>query len=326
MWVGLGLGDTSDEVKRIKDFMRRKFSYAAVLHDTTLYDEQMVRVVAEMQGRYAAQGKIGEHTPGIINVETKYAMGFLPRPTKPKPVVFTVEGHLSNMFVGPCAETARILEQEGVIRWQPVGYDSVSLPFNNASGINELKRLLSDRTLLPPGTPWGLACYSQGAIIGSEVWLKDINPPTGSLHWRRRDWRATLAFGSPYRQKNVVAEWVQDPPRPNTHGISPYRMTDTPAAWKEVARRGDLYTEVDADSEHAEFKTAVYLAVMNKWSGHPDSLLNQMLELYERPIPESLAMIKAITNGVMFLGNMGAHGNFDIRPGIAHMRHHLTKG
>lgn len=327
VWVGLGIGDVSEEIRNIKAFMRRKFSYASVLHDTTLYDEQMVRIVAEMQGRYAAQNRIGEHVPGIINVETKYAMGYLPRPTKAKPIVFTIEGHMSNMWQGPCAETARILEQQGVCRWQPVGYDTVSLPFNNRSGIDEFRRLLADRTLLPPGTPWGLACFSQGAIIGSEVWMRDINPPSGSLHWRRRDWRATLAFGSPYRQANVVAPFVPDPPRTNTQGISPYRMTETPTPqWAEVARRGDLYTEVDTSGDHVEFKTAVYLAVMNEWTGHPDSLLNQLLELSERPIPETIAMIKAITNGVMFLGNMGPHGGYDLQPCIAHMKNHLSGG
>lgn len=326
VWVGLGLGDSSEEIRRIKGFMRRKFSYAANLADSPVFDEQMVAAVAEMQRRYAAQGRIGTHTPGVINVETKYAMGWLPRPAQAKPVVFTIEGHMSNMWFGPCAETARVLEQQGVCRWQPVGYDTVSLPFNNRSGIDEFRRLLADRTLLPPGTPWGLACYSQGSIIGSEVWLRDVEPPTGQLHWRLKDWRATLSFGSPYRQKDVVAEWIPDPPRPGTQGISPYRFTNTPKNWKEVARRGDLYTEVDAEGDHTEFKTAVYLAVMNKWTGHPDSLLNQLIELQQRPVPEAIAMIKAITNGVLFLGNMSPHGAYDLRPGIAHMTHQLTRG
>lgn len=324
VWVGLGIGDVSPEVRAIKAFMRKKFSYAKDLKDTSLYDEQMVNAVTEMQARYAKAGQIGLHTPGIVNVETKYAMGFLPRPMLPKPVLFTVEGHMSNMWFGPCAETARILEQQGICKWQPVGYDSTSLPFNNRSGIDELRRLLADRTLLPPGTPWGLAIFSQGGIIGSSVWLDYIAPATGSLHWRRSSWRGTLAFGNPYRELNTVAEWVQDPPRPNTHGISNVRMTNTPPQWKEVARRGDLYTEVDANSEATEHKTAIYMAVQNQWSGHPDSLLNQMLELTQRPAPEFLAMVQAIANGAMFLGNMSPHGGYDLRPCIDYMRARLT--
>lgn len=321
-WVGLGLGDVSDEVRAIKAFMRRKFSYAKDLKDTSLYDEQMVNTVAEMQRRYAASRQIGAHTPGIINVETKMAMGFLPRPVKPKPVLFTVEGHMSSMWMGPCAETARVLEQQGVCRWQPVGYNNTALPFDNASGIRELRRLLADRTLLPPGTPWGMAIFSQGAIVGSEVWLRDIAPANGSLNWRLRDWRATLAFGSPYRERDVVAPWVADPPRPGTQGISNTRMVGTPRHWAEVARRGDLYTENDT-GDAGEHKTAIYMAVQSQWSGHPDSLLSQLLELTQRPTPEMLAMITAIGSGAMFLANMTPHGGYDLRPCIDFMRDRL---
>lgn len=324
MWVGLGFGDVSDEVRAIKAFLRRKFSYAAHLADTSLYDELMVAVVAEMQSRYAAQGKIGDHTPGIINVETKYAMGYLPRPTAPKPVVFTVEGHLASMWHGPAADTGRALEQNGVSRWQPVGYDNVSLPFRNWTGTGELRRLLADRTLLPPGTPWAMCIYSQGAIVGSTVWLQDIAPPTGSLHWRLKDWRATIAFGNPYREVDIVAPWIADPPRPGTHGISPTRMTNTPAAWQEVARRGDIYAENTPD-DAGEHKSAIYLAVQNQWSGHPDSLLSQLIEISQRPVPEMLAVIKAVTSGAMFLGDASPHAGYDLRPCIDHVRSRLVR-
>ena len=324
VWVGLGIGDSSDEIRALKAFMRRKFSYAATLADSSLYDSQMVNAVADMQKRYAAAGKIGQHTLGVINVETKYAMGWLVRPTKPKPVVFTVEGHLSSMWMGPCAETGKWLESQGLCRWQPVGYDNVSLPFKNSTGINELKRLLGDRNLLPVGTPWAMCIFSQGGIVGSEVWMKDILPKTGSLHWRLQDWRGTLAFGNPYREKDVIAEWVNDPPRPGTQGISHLRLQNTPSYWKEVSRRGDLYAENKPD-QAGEYRTAIYLAVQNKWSGNPDSLLNQLVELAQRPIPEILAMIKAISSGAMFLGNMGSHGGYDLPPCIDFLRQRLKE-
>ena len=86
--------------------------------------------------------------------------------------------------------------------------------------IDPLRRLLADRTLLPPGTPWAMCIYSQGAIIGSTVWLQDIAPPTGSLHWRLKDWRATIAFGNPYREVDIerdpaAAEFVMSVNRGN---------------------------------------------------------------------------------------------------------------
>lgn len=323
VWVGLGLGDTSPELRPIKALMRRKFSYCRDLADHSLFDEQMVWAVTEMQRRYGTQ--IGQHVPGIINLETKYAMGFLPRPTKPKPVLFTVEGHLSSMWMGPCAETARILESQSVVRWQPVGYDNVSLPFKNQTGVTELVRLLADRSLLPPGTPWGMCIYSQGAIVGSTVWLDHVAEPTGPLHWRLKDWAGTIAFGNPYRQLDQVAPWVTDPPRPGTQGISDIRMDATPDGWAEVARRGDLYAENAAGTEASEFRTAIYMAVQNRWSGHPDSLLNQLVETVSRPIPETLAMIQAIGSGVMFLGNMAPHAGYDLRPCVEFLRQRFEK-
>jgi hypothetical protein len=323
-WVGLGIGDVSEEVRALKAFMRRKFSYCRYLTDTKLFDAQMVAAVTEMQRRYKASNQIGLHTPGVVNLETKYAMDFLPRPRIPKPVVFTVEGHMSSMWVGPCAEVGRVLESQGVCKWQPVGYNNTALPFDNKSGVDELGRLLADRNLLPPGTPWGMCIFSQGGIVGSTLWLNEIAPATGSLHWRLKDWRATLAFGNPYRELNKVAEWVNDPPRPNTHGISNVRMANTPANWKEVSRRGDLYAEVEAGTPATEHMTSIYLAVQNQWAGHPDSLLNQMFEIATQPAPEFISMVQAISNGAMFLGNMGPHGIYDLPPCIEFMRSRIT--
>lgn len=326
-YVGLGLGDSSEEIKKVKAFLRSKFSYARHLSDTPLFDRDTVEVVAEMQYRYKAAGKLieGRYTPGVVNAETKYVMGYLRRPAKPRPMIFTIEGHLANMFIGPTAEVARTLEAEGVCRWQPVGYDNVSLPFNNRSGIDEFRRLLSDTRLLPPGTPWGACIYSQGAIVGSEVFLHDVFNPSGALHWRAETWRGTIAFGSPYRERNSIAEWVFDPPRTNTRGISNVRMSDTASLrwWKDVARHGDIYAENEINNA-GEHKTAIYMAVQNQWTGDPDSLLSQVIEIVQRPIPEVIAMAQAIVSGAMFLGNMQAHAGYDIGPCVDFMRSRLT--
>ena len=326
VYVGLGLGDQSEEVRRIRAFMRQKFSYAAGLRDHTLYDAPMTTAVAEMQKRYVAAGKLKPNafTPGVINAETKYVMGYLTRPSKPKPVLFTVDGHMSRWDIGPAAEVGRILHTEGVVTWQGVGYNSTALPFDNDSGITELRRLLGDTRLLPAGTPWALACHSQGAIIGSEVWMQ-IRKPADPLYGRALDWRGTVAFGNPYRELDRVAEWVTQAPRQGTHGISPTRMTDTPTAWKEVAQRGDMYAEVTAGAQSTEHMQAIYLAVMNQWTGHPDSLLNQLVEVTERPIPELLAMFQAIVSGVLFVGNQAPHQNYDLRPCVDFLRRQLTR-
>lgn len=326
VWVGWGLGDNSTgdfTVRNAKAFMRKKFpSYAGGLADTNAFDQQMLDAVWEMQRRYFESGRL--HAPtGILDLDTQVVMGFKKAAPPVRPVLFTVEGHMSDMFQGPCAETARILESEGVCRWQPVGYNNTALPFDNASGQNELRRLLSDTVLLPPGTPWGMAIFSQGGIVGSKFFLEDVRPESGALHWRFKDFRGCLAHGNPYRENSVIADWVPDPPRPNTQGISDVRMTNTPANWKEVARHGDLYAENTVD-DAGEDKTAVYKIVQNQWWGGPDSIFMQVFEIVQRPAQEVIAMIQAITSGVMFLANMTPHGGYDLGPGIEFMRSRLA--
>lgn len=325
-YVGLGLGDSSEEIRRIKAFMRHKFaSYASGLADTPDFDAMMTAVVSDMQRRYVKSGalKVGAFLAGVINLATKFAMGYITRPAKQLPVLFTVEGHLSDMMAGPCAFTAKALEDQRVCRWQPVGYDNVSLPFNNKSGVDEFVRLLSDVRSFPAGTPWGMAIFSQGGIVGCKTFLEHIRPANGRLHWRLSDFRGCLAFGNPYRQNNIIADWVPDPPKPNTQGISNIRMTDTPIdIWKEVARHGDLYAENEV-SIAGQHKTAVYRAVQNEWTG-TDSLTEQLGEIMRDFGPETIAVFQAIASGVRFLSDMSAHGAYDLAPCIDFMHRRLT--
>ena len=317
-WVGYGPGDEFPKVAEYKAFLKKKFTWVRLspLDDSPIYDAKLTAVVSELQRRY------GLPVTGITDYATQLKCGFIAPPApKVKPVLFTIEGHMSNMWFGPCADTARILEQEGICRWQPIGYNNTVLPFDNKSGRDELRRLLSDKKLLPPGTPWGMAIFSQGGIVGTSTFL-EMQKPSDPLNWRMKDWRGTLAFGNPYREKDVVAEWVSDPPRHGTQGISNVRMSQTPQWWQEVSRTGDLYAE-NEDNDAGEFKTAIYMAVQNQWSGDPNSLLNQLMELSSQPIVEALPLIQAITSGVMFLGNMAPHGGYDLGPCIDYMRSRL---
>lgn len=337
-WVGWGLGDNSladMTVKNVKAFMRVWYrSYAGNLADTNLFDQQMVDAVTEMQRRLTLSGRLvsGRYIPGVLDLPTQIAMGFKAPPPTVKPIIFTVEGHLSDMMVGPCAFTAQPLEAQGVCHWQPVGYNSGALPFDNNSGIDELVRLVGSQRLgpndswaFPPGTPWGLIIFSQGGIIGSEFLLRHVLPNNGVLNWRLKDFKRSLAFGNPYREANQCASWVPDPPKPNTRGISDVRLdaTKIPALapiHREVARHGDLYTENEI-SDAGEMKTAIYKIVQGQWWGGSDSIFEQLMELFgPRGFLEAAAVFEAIVSGAMFLGNMGPHGMYDLGPGIEWMR------
>lgn len=331
-WLGLGLGDVSPEVRSIKAFLRRKFSYAAGLSDDETFDPTLVVVVSDMQQRYQASGKLqpGQFVLGVINYATKVAMGYTVVVAQTLPVLFTVEGHLSDMFVGPCAETARVLEREGTCRWQPVGYDNVSLPFNDASGIAELDRLFSDYLTFPLGTPWGLSIFSQGALVGCQFFLDHVQNPHGKHHNRFATWRGTLAHGNPMREKDVNAPWVPDPPKAGTQGIYDRHMTGTGPGgaleprWREVNRTGDLYAE-NPDNAAGKDRTAVCLAVVDGQLFGSGSLAERLWALATDLGDEVWALAQAIIGGVRFLIDMSPHGAYDLGPGIDWMRGQLTE-
>jgi hypothetical protein len=307
-------------------------SYMGHLADTNVFDQQFYDALVMMQDKLVSSGRLqpGKFIRGILDLETQVATTFKKSPYKPapehRPIIFTVEGHMSNPWVGPCAWIASTLEAQGVCWWQPVGYDTVKLPFNNKSGRDELIRLLNMRTLygpngeprpFPEGTPHGIMGFSQGAIITNQVYLDHIR--SGSLHWREKDLTRAIAFGDPYREKDVDSGWWSDPPKRGTQGISDRRMTNTPYWWKSANRSGDLYAE-NPDDETGLYRTSIYkIAAENSWSGGPAGMLQRLTDLLN-PTDDILPIAKAILGGVMFLGNMQSHGGYDLGPPLEYMR------
>lgn len=311
-WVGLGLGDSSAEIRKIKAFMRRKFiSYAGHLADTELYDQQMVTAVMEMQTRY------GVPANGIIGYSTKITMGYLLLPPTPKPTLFTVHGTAVSMWDGPPADTARAVLDRYV--WQPIGnYPAAAFPM--APSVAQGRAELNAQIDLHPG-PFALAAYSQGAIVVSQVYKYDLLPVGGRLHHRLGDLHKTVTWGNPMRE--VGRAWP-DPngqlPTVTSHGIADDLLTDTPDWWRDYAHRGDLYTDVEGQA--GENKTAIYKVVMGErvFSG-PDSLLAQVLEVVTAPLFETIAIFRAVMDaGLFFASGTGPHLNYAIGPAIDYLR------
>ncbi|AVO21635.1 endolysin [Mycobacterium phage MooMoo] len=331
-YVGLGLGDSSPEIRNIKTFMRRKFaSYAGHLADTELYDEQMVAVVTEMQARYNASGQLAsdKYTPGIINAETKYVMGYLQRPPGPdtRGVLLTVCGTGVPWWVGPDADTARAVEN--VYKWRPVGYRAAPFPMGAsiAEGRAEANRIIVEERDRIEKYGLALAGYSQGAIVTSELWEYDIKPTSGPLHWAKPYVRKAVAWGNPMRE--IGKAWP-DPGAPvsgmGRGGITQELMVDTPEWWRNYAHAGDLYTDV-ADDEAAENKRAIWAIVRGtKVFSGPDSILAQVLEVMgirqdAGMVMEVMAIFKAIMDaGLFFLKGTGPHVNYNIQPAIEYLR------
>ena len=249
-WVGWGLGDVDPKVTAIQKFLASHFkSYAGNLVATGTYDQATADAVSEMQRRY------GLPVTGIFDYASQVKSHFItPAPAAPHALFFSVEGHMSDMWHGPVADTGTILEQEGRVRHQPIGYQNGSIPFDNASGTNELARLVGATTLdsgvpFPKGTPWILAGFSQGGIVITEFYLNHLLPGC-DLDWRLPDLRGVLAYGNPCRTTGSVAPWsrAQAGPAANA-GIDPlvrFGLPGYPARpdnWMDVYRKGDIFAD-----------------------------------------------------------------------------------
>jgi hypothetical protein len=328
-WVGLGLNDSSEEIRRIKEFMRVKFSYAKGLDNTPLYDKAMVEVVVAMQNRYNSAGQLpsDKFLPGILNVETKIVMGFIPRPTKPKPLLFTVCGTGVPWWVGPDADVARSVESK--YRWQPIGYPANPFPMGKsaAAGREELCHQVElwRKEIENNCKAATFIGYSQGAIVTSECWEYDIKPENGRLHWFKPYLTKAVTFGNPMREKGKVwGDAGGSAPAADSHGIADQLMVDTPNWWRNYAHKGDLYS--DCAGQSGEDKTAIYKIVMGtRVLSGPDNLLRQLLEasgtVTDAPqIIELTGLLKAILDaGMFFVKGTGPHINYSTAEATAYL-------
>lgn len=329
-YVGVGLGDTTEEVRRLKAHMRRKFGYARNLADTTLYDYEMVDAVVEMQRRYAAAGTLraGKYTLGVVNYATKVAMGFVPPPAKvdTRPVLLTVCGTGVPWWVGPDADTARAVED--LYLWQPVGYPAKAVPMGPsiAAGKDELVVQMEkhrDR-ITKHGCAW--AGYSQGALIISESWTLDVLPGNGRLNWALPHLRKAVTWGNPMRQRGSVRRDAGAPPSPPANGGVTGILMEAPPWWVDFAHAGDLYADVPPD-ESGENRTAIWQLIRNGdvLSG-PNSILRQFLELGGiskdgDQVSEGIGMVKAMLDALVFFGSgTKPHINYTTAEAVAHLR------
>lgn len=312
-WVGWGLGDVDPKVAEIQSFLARKYkSYAGGLIATGTYDQATADVVAE------AQRRLGLNPSGVFNYETQLKTGFI-KVAPPKRVpFFTVEGHLSDMFRGPVADTATILENEGRVAHFPTGYDNGALPFNNASGENELAARIDQ--FAPLGTKLIIGGFSQGMIVVTDYL---INHVAGTP--REKDILGVLAYGNPSRSRGSVAPWSRGQAGlPDNAGMEPrYRLDllgiEFPFKIQDVYRKGDIFSD-NEQSRQGQIKSAVYEAVARSdFLGPTFSLAAQIADAFLVPVDFVIGVFQAIFSGIGFLANQQNNPHyspFDISGGI----------
>lgn len=331
-YIGLGLGDVSDEILKIKEFVGRKFSRFKNLSMTTVFDSYFESVIKELQQIYWEQGKLTDpFIPGVINLATKYAMGYLSKEII-LPLAFSVEGHMSDMWIGPAAWVGEVLRHEGRALHFPTAYNNRQLPFDNPSGVRELARRVGatvqdNGVKFPAGTPWVASAFSQGSMIWCDFYRQYLMPGK-PLNWRLKDLRAAIICGNPDREKGVVAEWIPDPPLPDRQGIMDTndRMKDTPWWWKEVARKGDMYTDNESEGERGLNKTAIAkIITQNRWSGGPAGLLSRVTDVITNPVDDIIPITLSLYDAIAFgAGGIQAHGGYDMEPAVQFCRERLA--
>jgi hypothetical protein len=195
-YVGLGEGDRSPEIVKVKALLKTQ------VHPSAHHPRRQRPVHPRPDRRSAAgaghlhrRGKPGapRYVLGVVNLEFKYDVGLLKRPDPVKPIIFTVEGHMSNMFFGPCAQTAGELEQEGFVHWKPVGdWDTTALPFKNGTGVEALFRQLNSAFIegppIDPNNPDG----------PKVMWPFGPDVPWGSSRSARARWSRASSCGNTY--------------------------------------------------------------------------------------------------------------------------------
>lgn len=331
-YIGIGLGDASEEVGRIRDFMRRKFpAYAGNLPDTRtrdnvpLYDAPMTQAVLHMQSVYRDQGRLNPVlVNGVVGLSTKVVMGYLPADKfEIRPMLFTVCGTGVPWWVGPDADTARALDTR--YKWQPIGYRATAFPMEPSieEGKRELLNQLNIWRAQVEAYGFSLASYSQGAVIASETWefMKRSN------HWAVPHFLKSVTWGNPSRELGKVYDDFapgQKVAGPNTSGVAYItdRLHDTPLTWRDYAHAGDLYAAVEQNGPAAQDKTAIWRIVrdQNLFTG-PDTLLQQFLELAQEPLPNAIGMFKAMMDaGMFFGGGLTQHTSYNPQPAIDFLR------
>lgn len=306
----LQLNDKNESVRQWRIVMAKRFAgYARTVGDLPTDTDVFGPRAQAWQKEY--ERRIGRPQDGVVSDDDLRALG-IPVPEL-KPLYISVEGHMSDMFIGPAVGVGQQLESEGLVQLQPTGYDNTTIPFDNESGVQEVVRFFRDPVLMPKGRKFCISGFSQGQIVTGEFYLRYLFPEGAEFHDRMDDWICSLEMGAPYREKDQHAPWIPDPPKAGTQGISGTRLYG--GNWNDrlqyVVRTGDLYTE-NTDDHVGQIKTTVYDLVQ----GDPKGILLELVKAGITPTPEVLSIIQAVMSGGLFLFNMGPHGTYDLGPAI----------
>lgn len=316
-------GDSGQPITDWQSWFNRAYTFYAP-PVTGVYDAASVAATKELQRRLQLS------QTGNFNIQTAKKAGFIQTP-----IFVSVEGHASNLFFGPVADTGTQLEGEGLCHHQPIGYENGAIPFNNQSGVDEVNRIFSldeldgawgQKIAFPVGTPIVLAGFSQGMIVVYDF-LEQYTGP------RKDDFLCFLFYGNPCRATNSGGT-------DGTHGLDPYKRfglagcVPQPSNAFEVWRKGDIFAQ-DTDDLKGQLKASIYQVVARgDFFSNPYGLVSELLTQfgalasadYFELLTFGIGVVQAIISGIGFLAdNPNPHYSpYDIEPGKAFVRNFLA--
>lgn len=276
------------------------------------YDDRDVQREYELRTHQFIDGQVSDHDLAALGVTS---------PNIGLPVVLCGHGTGVNMWVGPPADIGRELEKRGRGQFQPLGdWPASAFPMWPSIMAGVASAEVQARRWANEGRDLHLCGYSQGAAVMSLLWKYSFGDG-GALSDIRHRVKKAVMIGNPMRQQGVplLGDGLKTA-RANTAGIMVDRLTDTPPWWREMAHAGDIYADCELDDE-GEFKRAICKIVMgNQWWAGQDNILEQVTELFARPLPEGIAAAKAIIDAGMFFGTgTRDHINYNIRPAVDYL-------
>lgn len=318
-------GDHHEKIPEAKAYLDSgRFSYVpkGSLGDTDEYTVEfgiaLIQWQVNIHYQVAFKSRPGPdvNVTGIFDWTVQRQMGIDDAPPPPKPWIFTVAGHMGAWDNGPAYWSAFPLHEQGRVQLQGIGYDTQSIPFNNAQGYERLDQAITQ--FKPVHTDYAIMAHSQGAIIACDYIEQKIlaNPTDPHL----AGFKGGVMFGNPRAAVGYTAPWISDPPPKDSGGIAPDRLKAPLPHVEECRRRKDLYADMVPGTEESEYKIAVYRAVAKGelWGG-ADSLAEQLAEVAINPIAEVWPMFAAIIGATQFAINMDPHNVFDLTPPREHV-------
>lgn len=328
-WIGLGLGDTDPKVALIKGKLRAKFSYAKTLDTTNYFGADLEFALKTYQTRKNMDGyQPPLRTDGIADYGTQVALGVVTAPTRDKPMLFTLHGTGVSMWDGYPADIARAMLD--LYQWQPCFYPATAFPMEPSyrAGLEELRTQVRNWCPRNSARKMALIGYSQGAIVTSLFFKRDVQPTNGEFHYLLEHGRiiGSVTFGNPCRERGVAngndaAGWPQD----DSGGIGDDCMVNTPGWWLDYAHTAnspwgrDVYTATPYGEVGADMRS-IWPLIKNVQIG---PLFIRLAAMAENPLAGLYnAAIALLYAGMFFIGNppTGPHINYDPQPAIDYLR------